>query len=151
MSSITLSSIESAALAWLAESTFAHAPQAVRLPDGPLCIDYWHAPYQSYGALIVVETISADDMLNLITITERRIAERQHHDIETHVAEGGSRSEAYAAAHGYPTRAALCVPLEEVSEMVYEAYLRASGTFDEPMVIAVWDGSTWSFDQEEAE
>lgn len=148
MNSVTLSSLESAALAWLADCTFAFDPHAVRLPEGMLCIEYWHAANQTYGALIVTETLTADDVFKLITAMELRVAARQQHDFDQMVQNGYSRADAHAATLGYPTRAAICVPVDEIADDAYEAYQRASGTFDEPLIIAVWDGGQWSFEEE---
>lgn len=150
MNSVTLSSLESAALAWLADSIFAQDPTPVRLPDRALCIEYWHAEYQCYGALIVVEALNTvADILGLITTTERRIAARQQNDVDSAVANGVSKQEAHDAAYGYPTRTAICVPFDAILDPAYEAYQRAAGTFDEPLVIAMWDGATWELHEEE--
>lgn len=149
MNSITLSSLESAALMWLADSAFAQDPQPVRLVEGQLCIEYWHAAHQCYGMLIVVDTLTTPDVLKLITAAERQVAARQHRDVETMIREGTPKGEAHDTAYGYPTRIAICVPFDEINDSGYETYQRASGTFDEPLVIAMWDGATWSFQEEE--
>lgn len=150
MNSVTLSSLESAALVWLADSAYAQDPQPTRLPDGALCIEYWHAQHMCYGALIVIDALNtAADVLGLITSLQRRIAARQELDVSNAVKGGVSRQEAYDAAYGYPTRAAICVPFDAIHDAAYETYQRAAGTFDEPMVIAMWDGATWEFQEEE--
>lgn len=150
MNSVTLSSLESAALVWLAESDFAQDPAPVRLPGGALGIEYWHTEYMCYGMLIVVDALNTvADILGLITTTERRIAARQQQDVDSAMANGVSRQEAHDAAYGYPTRTAICVPFDAIHDAAYEAYQRAAGTFDEPLVIAMWDGSTWDFQEEE--
>lgn len=148
MNSVTLSSLESAAVAWLADCSYAFDPHAIRLPEGMLCIEYWNTDYQTPGALIVVETLTADEVLKLITAMERRVAVRQQQDFDQMVAEGMSKAEAHSTNLGYPTRAAICAPLDEIADDAYEAYQRASGTFDEPLIIAVWDGGQWSFEEE---
>lgn len=149
MSSVTLSSLESAALAWLADSDFAQDPTPTRLPDGQLCFDFWHAEQQCFGALIVVEHLRLPDVLALITVTEWHIAARQHRDVEAAVASGVPKGEAHDAAYGYPTKTAICVPFDQIDDAAYEAYQRAAGTFDEPLVVATWDGATWDFQEEE--
>lgn len=149
MNNEALSKLEQAALDWLNASDFAQAPMPVRLPDGRLCLDYWHAEYMCYGALLVVETLTDGDMLALITAMERHITQRQNHDYAVMIANGTDRAEAQSAAYGHPTRAAVCVPFDEIDDDGYEGYARASGTFDEPMVIAMWDGDAWSFQEEE--
>lgn len=151
MNNAVLSKLEQATLDWLNASAFAQSPQPVRLPSGELCIDFWHAEYMSYGAVLVVETLTGADMLTLITAMERHITQRQNHDFAVMIAHGEKRDIAHAAAYDHPTRAAICVPFDELDDDAYEAYQRAAGTFDEPLIVALWDGAVWAFQEEEVQ
>ena len=153
MNTTTLTPFEAAARAWLADRDDAYLfDQPTRLPNGELAIDYWHTVRQCYGLLIVTDAITETTLPTLITATEFHIARRQQRDMEAAIAEGTPADDARSAAYGYPTAAAICIEGDhyEYEGGTQELYQRASGTFDEPLVIGVWGGSRWTFEEESA-
>ena len=150
VNSVTLSSLESAVLAWLEDSDFAEATIVDEMADGTVCIHYWHTDH-FYSVLIVLNHLTAPTVVNLIAALPGYLEAYQRRTIAESMAEGLSEAEAQGAAYGFPTVVAICAPFDAIDDGGYEAYQRATGTFDQPLVVAMQDGDAWEFHEEEVQ
>jgi len=150
MNSGILSSLEAAALEWLEDSGSTEATTVDTMEDGTVCIHYWHTDHFN-GALIVLDRLTAPRVVNLIAALPGYLEARQQREKADAIAAGLSEADADDAARSFPTLVAICAPFDAIDDGGYEAYQRATGTFDQPLVVAMQDGDVWEFHEEEVQ